>query len=305
MSDVRAVLAPILALPRAEQPAAVEALLAAWPSDADEAWNTAFGADSLYHAFTRSTVAQGVHGANRDVLRPLLDARPGWRVIDVGGGDGALWAGLLRDDDVGELVVVDPHPEGPAAVAAVAPPGVRVIAMPSRVEAVGLLPHADAVVCSLMLHHVAGADAAERAAVGLSGPGKREVLELFRAAIRPRAGVLLLNEADIYCDVGLPPGDPVLRDRLCDSYVRRFAVSIAEDLATRDDVDDGVRARWRAIVRDWSLAQVRVADVPLAERDVYELDVVSWTRLLTTAGLTLRSRRGTDAWGLFFQYVAG
>lgn len=304
--DVSARLRGILERPRAEQPAAVAAALSAWPPESGaEAWNTAFGPDSLYHAFTRSTVARGVHGANREVLRPWLDARPSWRVVEVGGGDGSLWAGLLRPGDVGEIVVVDPHPEGPAAVAAVAPPRVRVTTRATRVEAAGALPEADAVVCSLVLHHVAGGDAAERARVGLAGPGKREVLEAFRDAVRPRDGVVLLDEADIYCDVGLLPGDAVLRDRLVDSYVRRFAASLAHDLETRTDVDDAVRARWRAIVRDWALGQVAAADVPVGERDVYELDVASWERLLAAAGLTVRARRPTDDWMLFFQYVCG
>ena len=47
---------------------AVRALLAEWPVASDEAWNTAFGDDSLYHAFTRTTAARGVHAANRAVL---------------------------------------------------------------------------------------------------------------------------------------------------------------------------------------------------------------------------------------------
>ncbi|MDP2312775.1 MAG: class I SAM-dependent methyltransferase [Pseudomonadota bacterium] len=302
--DLGAALRALLILPRAEQPHAVRALLARLPPPAaEEPWNTAFGPDSLYHAFTRCSVARGLHGANRAVLRPLFDARPGFRVVEVGGGDGTLWAGLLRPDDTGEIVVVDPHPDGAAGVRRLAPPGVRVHHLVVPVQDAAL-PEADAVVCSLVLHHVAGADAAARAAVGLAGTGKAEALAAFRAAIAPRDGRVLLNEADVYCDLGLAPGDPVLTDRLLDSYVRRFSVSLAHDLATRTDADAALRARWTAIVRDWSLAQVGLAGAAAyADRDVYELDVVSWLGLVGRAGLTVVERRFTDRWLLFHQYV--
>ncbi|MDP2307922.1 MAG: methyltransferase domain-containing protein [Pseudomonadota bacterium] len=301
--DLAGALAALLALPRADQPEAVRALLARMPPAADEPWNSAFGPGSLYEAFTQTTAARGVHAANRAVLRPLLDARPGFRVVDVGGGAGTLWNGLLRADDRGEIVVVDPHPDGATGVRRAVPPGVRVTHIAAPVQQAAL-PDADAIVCSLMLHHVAGADAAARAAVGLPGAGKREVLAAFRAAITARGGRVLLNEADVYCDVGLAPGDPLLADRLLDSYVRRFAVSLARDL--HGCVDPELRARWIAILRDWSLAQVGLAaGASYAERDVYELDVVSWLDLIARAGLRVEARGFTDRWLLFHQYVLG
>ncbi|MFN7144852.1 MAG: methyltransferase domain-containing protein [Myxococcota bacterium] len=289
----------LLALPRGDQPAAVRALRSALPAPADEPWNTAFGPDSLYAAFARSSVARGAHAANRAVLGPILD-RP-FVVVDVGGGSGAVWDGLLRPDHVGEIVVVDPHPDGAAGVRRHAPRGVTVRHLHTPVEA-AVLPDADAIVASLVLHHVAGGDAADRARVGLSGPGKREVLASFRDAVRTRGGTVIVNEADVYCDLGLAPGDPLLAERLVDSYVRRFAVSLLHDLATRDEPDD-VRVRWAAIVRDWALGQIAVADAAWADRDVYERDVVSWLALFAEAGLAVRSRQATDRWMLFHQYV--
>lgn len=300
--DLDAALGAILALPRSAQPAAVERLLAEWPPEADEAWNSAFGEGSLFGAFTRTSVAQAVYAANRAVIRPLLDARPGFRAVEVGGGDGALWLPLLASDDHGDLVVVDPHPEGADALRHLVPHGVRVAHVPAPVETV-TLPPADLVVCSLVLHHVAGWDAAERARVGLDGPGKAEALAHIRAALAAKGGTLVVNEADVYCDLGLPPGDALLRERLCDSYVRRFAVAILDDIARRGDVDDGVRRRWRAMVREWALAQLRVADLPYAARDVYELDVPSWLRRFEASGFRVVSRRFTDPWLLFHQYV--
>jgi hypothetical protein len=297
--QLRAGLPPLLTLPRAEQPAAVRALLATLPKPAGEAWNSTFGPGSLFEAFTRSSIAQGVYAANRAVLRPLLDARPGFRVIEVGGGSGALWAGLLRPDDAGEIVVVDPHPDGAAGVRGVAPAGVTVTHLPAPIQEVEL-PPADAAVASLVLHHVAGFDASARARVHLPGNGKREALEALRRAIHPRGGTLVVNEADIYCDLSLPPGDPLLAERLVDSYVRRFACSLLADL---EGPDQGCHDRWAAIVRDWALAQVGLCDARWADRDVYERDVPAWLRLFEAAGLRVRTRGFTDRWMLFHQYV--
>lgn len=293
--DLNAAILTLLRLPRGEQPAAVRRLLADLPAP-PEAWNAAFDPGSLYDAFSRSSVAKGVYRANREALGPVVN-RAGFTVIEVGGGNGALWQGLLRDFHRGRIVVVDPHPGGAAGVRAQAPREVEVEHLQAPVQ-LAALPGADAAVCSLVLHHVAGVDAADRARVGLTGPGKREALQALGAAVR---GPILVNEADIYCDLGLPPGDPVLVERLLDSYVRRFAVSLLADLAA--DSDGALRLRWERILRDWALAQLQVADRPYADRDVYELDVASWLRLFESAGLRVVRHGFTDPWLLFHQYV--
>lgn len=296
---MRAAIDALLALPRAEQPDAVRALLERWPRAADEPWNTAFGADSLYHAFTRTTAARGVHAANRAALAPRL--RPGFRVIEVGGGDGALWEGLLGPEHRGTIVVVDPHPEGADGVRRAAPAGVEVEHLRAPVQAASL-PDADAAVASLVLHHIAGADAAQRAAVGLDGAGKLEALRALRDAVAPRDGRVLINEADVYCDLGLAPGDPLLLERLTDSYVRRWGRSLLDDLDTC--ADPALAARWRAMLRDWALGQVHTAGhAAWADRDVYELDVVSWLGLFARAGLRVEARGFTDRWMLFHRYL--
>ena len=293
MPSLAAKLTAILFLPRADQPAAAMRLHASL-SGAAEAWNSAFAPGSLFDAFSQSTVAGGVYEANRAVLGPIL--RDGFRVVEIGGGNGRLWRGLISSGVEGEIVVVDPHPEGSAGVRSEVPESVAVrhICAPAQ-EAD--LPDSDVVIASLVLHHVAGTDRAHRRGHGLSGNGKRELL-VACANAAPR---VIVNEADIYCDLDLPPGDALLRERLCDSYVRRFAVSLADDIAGSDDPD--LRARWTAVVRDWSLGQLSVADVPVGQRDVYELDVSSWLRLLDSAGLRVESRQFTDRYLLFHQYV--
>lgn len=281
----------------------IEVLLRSLPEpEVREAWNTAFGSGSLFEAWTRTGVASRVYAANVATIRPLLDERPNWVAVEVGAGNGALWSQLLRDDDVGTLVAVDPVGEALDELEANLPAGVTLDRREGRVEEHLDLPAADVVVCALTLHHVAGRSAAERAAHGMSGPGKHEVLTAFQAAATKRAGWVLVNEADIHCEVDLPAGDPVLRERLIDSYVRRCGRALLDDLADKS-VDPDLRARWRHILRHWCLDQVAMARVPVAERDVYELDVGRWRTVLTEAGLEVVTSRCTDDYGLFYQHV--
>lgn len=288
----------VLTLPRQQQLAALDALRRSLPPlPADEAWNSAFGPGSLFAGWTASPFTQAIYAAN---MATLAELAPGWTIVEVGGGDGSLWARLPADAR-GELYVVDPHPEPAEQVRARVPPGVTVHAILGRVPEVEL-PAADAIVCSLTLHHVAGADAAERAQHGLSGPGKLEALQAFAAALRPRRGVLLLNEADIHCDLAIASGDPLLAERLADSYVRRCAMGLADAIESNDDAD--LAARWWVIVRRWCLDQLDQAGVPVADRDVYELDVPRWLALLDRAGFDVGERGFTDDWGLFYRYVA-
>lgn len=288
----------LLALPRGEQPDAVERLLAR-ATPVSEAWNTRFGPDSLFDAWTGTTVVQGLYAANAAVLRDLLDGREDWCVVEVGAGDGSLWEQVLRPDDRGTVVFVDPVPEAHEVARRKLPPGVTARSLVQRVEEAAL-PEADAVVCSLTLHHLAGRDRAEREAHGLTGPGKLEVLRAFARSTSARRGLVLLVEADVHCEIDLAPGDPVLRDRLLDSYVRRCGLSIVHDLAAAT----GERAdRLRAILQGWCLEQVRAWTAPLAERDVYELDVGRWRELAARAELHVTRVRCTDRYGLFYQYV--
>lgn len=299
MSDelTRSVL-ELLALPRGEQPEAVERLLVHTPP-VGEAWNTRFGPDSLFDAWTHTTVMQCLYDANVAVLRDLLDARTDWSAVEVGVGDGSLWGRLLRPDDRGALTLVDPVQEAHEVARRRLPAGVSVQGQVCRVEQ-AVLPEADVVVCSLTLHHLAGRDRVEREAHGLQGPGKLEVLQAFARAVAPRDGRVVLNEADVHCEIDLAPGDPVLRDRLLDSYVRRCGLSIVHDLAS---CAGDRAARLRAVLRGWCLEQIHAWTAPLEARDVYELDVGRWRELFARAGLSVESARCTDRYGLFHQYV--
>lgn len=287
----------ILALPRGEQPAAIAALRAETPPPSGEAWNTAFGADSLYDAWSQSEVAGALYPANAALLARL---KGGARVIELGGGDGRLWR-MIPADFQGELVLIDPNPEAHRAVAAALPAGVRLRSQVTTAEKADW-PEADAVVASLVLHHIAGLSAPHRAAHGLAGPGKREVLRAIAGALEARGGFAVVCEADVDCEIDLAPGDPVLVDRLIDSYVRRAAASLISDLR-REGAPEALRARWEGIARRWCVDQIEAASVPLAARDVYELSVPRWRDLFAAAGFSVESSRFTDRFGLFHQYV--
>ena len=295
----------LVSLPRGAQPAALNALLTSLPPlSSNEEWNTEFGSNSLFDAWTRNTLTQSLYQANAKEIRAVLSGRQNWRIIEIGGGDGRLWGEALGADDRGELLVIDPVAAASTQVAQRLPGGVKFQAHTGLVqEFLGDLPDADLVVCSLTLHHVAGEDSTSRTQFGLPGPGKLEVLKALSACLAARAGVGLINEANIFCDLQLAPGDPVLVSNLLDSYVRRTAVSLCDDIRNRSDADDDLRARWGTIMRRWCLEQVNLSQVSRSDRDVYELDVPRWEDLLRRAGFVIQSRSCTDVHDLFYQYV--
>jgi hypothetical protein len=289
-----------LALPDSEQGDALRRLAAA-SAPAAEAWNTTFGPESLYEAWTHLPLMQGLYSENRRILRPFLDARPAWHVVEIGGGNGALWRGFFHPGERGRLTLVDPVPDAHAALAASLPAEITLDSVIAPVEQVQI-PEADAIVCSLTLHHVAGIDARQRSEFRFSGPGKVELLGRFVEAIRPVHGIGLLNEADAYHEIDLAPNDPVLVQHFVDVYIRRAALAVADALDRPVD-DPSLKARWEAIIRHWCLDQVGQASVPRNERDVYELDVTHWLALVKRAGAEVLAHRYTDAWSLFHQYL--
>lgn len=297
---IAAHIAALLDLPRDQQVARARALIASLPPSAPpEAWNSTFGPGSLFEAWTATGIARSVHTALADEIAPFTK-RPGFRIVDVGGGNGSLWRSVLDGSEEGEIVVVDLLEEAVRTVREAVPEGIAVRGIVSPVQHADL-PACDALVCSMTLHHVAGRDAADRAAHGLAGPGKLEVLRSFGEALRERHGTGFLVEADVDCDLDLPPGDTRLADNIFDSYVRRCARAILEDLEDASRPAE-LRERWGGLLRHWFLEQLAVVDVPIADRDVYELTVPRWKSLLRDAGLALEAHRGIDRHALFQLY---
>ncbi len=294
-------LAQVLSLPRAQQYAALQQLRTQHSEAGDEQWNTAFGPASLYDAWTRLPLMQGLYQANRAVIDEVLRDRDDWHIVEIGGGNGVLWEGFLTARGSGTLTLIDPHPEAQQAVAARLPDTVDFRSHIAGVE-LAEIPDADVLVCSLTLHHVAGMDAAHRRVVGMEGDGKTEILRRCVAAVQRRGGIGVLNEADIHNDIDYAPGDPVLIDHFIDVYVRRTACAVAQALEAAAP-DSQLRQAWEAILRHWCLDQVDNALLPIDERDVYELDASRWVSLLRNAGAADVDHRYTDEWNLFQQYM--
>ena len=291
----------ILVLPRIQQFEALKRLREVKEQEQVEEWNSAFGAESVYDAWTQLPFMQQLYTANRAILRPLLNERPHWHLVEVGGGNGALWRNFFSEQDRGTLTLIDPVPEVHAAIAAILPSGVELDSRIARVENVNL-PQADALVCSLMLHHIAGQDARQRKNAGMDGNGKFEILQQLVAAVRLRRGLCLLNEADVYNEIDLVSGEPTLVEHFIDVYVRRAAIAVATALE-QHSLPASLRQRWEIILLHWCLDQIDLAFAPLEQRDVYELDVSRWLEVLQRANAHVLQHRYTDEWYLFHQYA--
>lgn len=296
-----ATLDTLTVLPRGEQHAALTELRARLRRTVTEAWNTTFGPDSLYNAWTQLPFVDAIYDHNRSVITETLHGRTDWHVVEIGGGNGALWQGALDSLPPGTFTLIDPNPTAHQAVQQRLPDKVDFHSVVAPVAAAAL-PSADVVVCSLTLHHHAGESATQRATYGMTGDGKLEILRRMVGALRPRFGIGILNEADCYNDIALSPGDETLVDHFLDVYVRRAARAVGQAI---DSAPTGfaLADAWEAILLHWCLEQVDYAFVPRAERDVYELDVTSWVRLLEEAGAADVTHRYTDSWNLFVQYL--
>ena len=291
-----------LILPRAQQFDALKGLReVVGQNSTEEEWNSVFGTQSVYEAWTQLSLMQHIYVANRAILRPLLEQRSPWHLVEIGGGNGALWQGFFHAQERGVLTLIDPNPEVHTTVASVLPSGIELHSHIARVENVEL-PEADAVVCSLTLHHIAGLDRDQRSIFQMDGVGKREILQRCVQAVRTRHGLCLLNEADVYNEIDLEPSDPALIEHFIDVYVRRAAMAVATALE-QSTVDISLKQRWEIILRHWCLDQVDLALSSREERDVYELDVAHWLQLLRQAGAKVLSHTYTDEWYLFHQYV--
>lgn len=296
-----ATLNTLAALPRGEQYAALTDLRTRLRKTTTEAWNTTFGPESLYDAWAQLPFVNDIYTHNRSAIINALDGRTDWHVVEIGGGNGILWQGLLEPLPPGTFTLIDPNPTAHQTVHERLPNTIDFHSVLASV-AESAIPRADVIVCSLTLHHHAGENARQRAAYGMSGDGKLEVLQRIVDALRPRRGTGILNEADCYNDIALDPGDDVLIDHFLDVYVRRAARAVAHAFDAAPAALPLTEA-WEAILQHWCLDQVDYAFAPREARDVYELDVASWLRLLHDAGATSITHRYTDAWNLFAQYL--
>lgn len=145
----------------------------------------------------------------------------------------------------------------------------------------------DIIVCSLALHHIPGYSRDHCHAHGLTyvQRSKSEVLAALGACLKPTSNDSsnntglqafgILNEADMYSDITLPPNDETLRYHIATSYWHRAGLSILHDVQKSISSDgaagEDLQERWAAMLRLWFVDEIDMASLSLAERDVYEL----------------------------------
>src|SRR4029077_13996753 len=73
---------------------------------------------SLYDAWSQLPFIQNLYEQNRTVISGRLHDRDGWHIVEIGGGNGALWDGYLRTLKRGTLTLIDPNEDAHHALAA-------------------------------------------------------------------------------------------------------------------------------------------------------------------------------------------
>jgi hypothetical protein len=292
----------VLSLPIAWQREALKKIRKEINTTIDEQWNTDFGKNSLYQAWSEIDPMRGLYNTNRKIIRDFLADKKKWIIIEIGGGNGALWKDFFQDNSEGTFILIDPVKNSHNAVSSELPGRITFRSIIEPVENVSL-PAADIIVCSLMLHHIPGFDMAHNKRFGINSPGKYDILCRFLQSIRIRNGICIINESDIYTDIDLPPDDPVLIHRLIDSYIKRAGKSVAKKIDD-PDISGSVKKRLELILIHWLIDQVEIAGAaPVQARDVYELDTIEWLKLLALSGAKIINHKFTDDWHLFHQYI--
>ena len=292
----------IVTLPYALQQEALKKFRKKFKLKVSEQWNTTFGKDSLYQAWTFIEPMIQLYNANREVIRDFIKNLKEWTIVEIGGGNGTLWQNFFSGHSKGEFILIDPVKDSHDTVIKHFPDTVSFTSIIQPVEQV-IIPHADVIVCSLMLHHIPGFNTDHNKCLGINSVGKSEIIKRFLQSIRCRNGICIINESDIYTDIDLAPHDPVLIHRLIDSYIKRAGKSVAMKI---DDpaVPITVRKKLELVMIHWLIDQVEIAgQSPLSKRDIYELDTIHWLELFQRVGANIINHGFTDKWHLFHQYI--
>jgi predicted O-methyltransferase YrrM len=138
-----------------------------------------------YHAFPEDFFLDFLHGHSRvmgDRLAAVVDLRGATRIMDVGGGSGAVSIALCRAFPELEAVVVDQPPVTAKAAEHIAEAGVgeRITTWPANIFEDALPPSCDVAVLANVLHD-------------FSPDRAREILDRVVAALPPGGRVLILE----------------------------------------------------------------------------------------------------------------
>ena len=132
----------LVLLPRGRQYEALQTLRQKTQAADHEQWNTTFDSTSLYQAWTRLPLAQGVYEVNRPVIRRAIAGREDWRIVEIGGGNGALWQEFFADAPPGTLTLIDPNQNAHTAVAGRLPEHVELHSIIEPAETADIPPGA-------------------------------------------------------------------------------------------------------------------------------------------------------------------
>jgi len=292
----------IISLPQGHQRDAVRKLRATFPENIGEEWNSEFGKDSLYEAWSQILPMQNIYGLNKMTINKHIKDLTNFTILEVGGGNGALWRNFFNENHKGNFILVDSNENAHKAVKETLPKSINFESVNKNIQDTEI-PEADIIVCSLALHHVPGITLYENKKYGVESFGKQDIIEKFLKSIRPKNGILILNESDIYTDIKLKPRTPFLYQKLVDSYIRRACKAIIYTMEAEGTSEDLYQKLEKVIIK-WSLEQIeRAGNASLQERDVYELDAIHWLDLFENAKAEIVSHKNSDEWNLFHQYI--
>jgi hypothetical protein len=293
----------IITLPQRHQRDAIRVLSRNFKQIINENWNTLFGPESLYEAWSNILPMRNLYEVNRNVISKIISEKQNFTILEIGGGTGALWKNFFTSKHNGNYILIDPVEDSHIAVSKVIPENIPFFSLKKGIQQIETLPNADIIICSLMLHHIPGIEYHENIKYGIESLGKGDILKKMLQSIKENDGIIILNESDVYTDIKLPPKSHLLYHRLIDSYVRRAAKSIAFMMET-EDIQDELYLKLEQIILSWSLDQIEiVGNADLDKRDVYELDTIHWQELFDKIGAEIVNHKVTDEWHLFHQYI--
>ena len=61
-----------------------------------EEWNSEFGQESLYEAWSLTEPMQNIYNKNRTIIREFLNNKKNWIIVEAGGGNGSLWRDFFQ-----------------------------------------------------------------------------------------------------------------------------------------------------------------------------------------------------------------
>jgi len=296
----------IMQLPHIVQPEKFVELAQKYTQEAPKIEESEFklGLVSFFDAFTQTSFLQNVYQKNSETIRQKISTIENWRIVEIGGGNGALYQKLLTESDVGEIVLIDPVPQVHERVRQILPPGVILTSIIEHAEN-ATIPDCDVLVMSLVLHHIPGIDVSKRTQYGFEATkGKLEVLQMCYASLVARNGICIVNENDLDTELDLEPNSMVLRNNFFDASIRRLAMGMCDEILSRaDQVSLALIRQWKLLLGEWGVKFMRNADREVTHRHVYGLSVARWLQLFNRSGFFVESYRFTDNYCYLVQFV--